>query len=502
MERRTQKNEEKGVINNRSVWSRWSLLTDLYQLTMAGGYVEEGKTDQWANFDYFFRNIPDDGGYCVLAGLEDLIDYIVNMKFTQQDLSYLEELGLFSTKFLNYLENFKFSGDVWALPEGSLVFPHEPLIRVTAPLPEAQMIETTLLNIMNFQTLIATKAARICWAANGDPVIDFGLRRAHGPHGALMASRAAYIGGVQATSNVLAGELYGMPVKGTHAHSWVESFPTELDAFRAYARIYPDSCVLLVDTYDTLKSGVPNAIRVGRELAKKGHRLKGIRLDSGDLAYLSKEARRILDEAGFKDVIIIASSDLDEWLIESLKRQGAKIDLWGVGTRLVTSYSAPALGGVYKLTALNEDGNRMVPKIKRSDNPEKITNPGIKKLVRVYDQDGQMRGDVLFLEEERLPKGRTFRAYHPMFPHVFKTYPKEFEIKELLVPIFKEGNLIYRLPKLDQIRNFVVENLKRLDSGYKRFHNPHVYHVSLSPRLFKTKQKLLREAAFSSSSEL
>ena len=498
MERRSKENEEKGQVECRSVWSRWSLLTDLYQLTMAGGYVEEGKTGQWANFDYYFRSIPDGGGYCVLAGLEDLIDYIVNVEFSQDDLSYLEELGLFSSKFLHYLENFKFSGHMWAVPEGTLVFPHEPLIRVTAPLPEAQIIETTLLNIMNFQTLIATKAARICWAANGDPVIDFGLRRAHGPHGALMASRAAYIGGVQATSNVLAGELYGIPVRGTHAHSWVESFPSELEAFRAYARVYPESCVLLVDTYDTLKSGVPNAIKVGRELAEKGYKLKGIRLDSGDLAYLSKEARKMLDEAGFKDVIIIASSDLDEWLIESLKRQGARIDLWGVGTRLVTSYSTPALGGVYKLTALSEDGGKMVPKIKRSDNPEKITNPGIKKLIRMYDQEGQMRGDVLFLEEERLPKGRAFRAYHPMFPHVFKTYPKEFEMKELLVPVFKTGNLVYKLPKLDEIRNFVIENLKRLDPGYKRFHNPHVYHVSLSPRLFKTKQKLLRQAALSS----
>ncbi len=476
------------------MWTKWSLLTDLYQLTMAGGYVEEGKTDQWANFDYFFRSIPDNGGYCVLAGLEDLVDYVLNLRFSQEDLAYLEKVGPFSSKFLKYLEGFSFSGHMWAMPEGTIVFPHEPLIRVMAPLPEAQLIETTLLNIMNFQTLIATKAARLCWAANGDPVIDFGLRRAHGPHGALMASRAAYIGGVEGSSNVLAGELYGIPVRGTHAHSWVESFPSELEAFRAYARVYPDSCVLLVDTYDTLKSGVPNAIKVGKELARKGYRLKGIRLDSGDLAYLSKEARRMLDEAGFQDVLIIASSDLDEWIIESLKRQGARIDIWGVGTRLVTSYSSPALGGVYKLTALDENGREMVPKIKRSDNPEKITNPGVKKVVRMYDQEGQMRGDVLFLEEERPPKGRSFRAYHPMFTHVFKTYPKEFQMKELLVPIFQGGKLVYKLPKLFEIRQAALENLRRLDPGYKRFHNPHVYHVSLSARLFKTKQKLLRQA--------
>ena len=476
------------------MWTKWSLLTDLYQLTMAGGYVEEGKTDQWANFDYFFRSIPDNGGYCVLAGLEDLVDYVLNLRFSQEDLAYLEKVGPFSSKFLKYLEGFSFSGHMWAMPEGTIVFPHEPLIRVMAPLPEAQLIETTLLNIMNFQTLIATKAARLCWAANGDPVIDFGLRRAHGPHGALMASRAAYIGGVEGSSNVLAGELYGIPVRGTHAHSWVESFPSELEAVRAYARVYPDSCVLLVDTYDTLKSGVPNAIKVGKELARKGYRLKGIRLDSGDLAYLSKEARRMLDEAGFQDVLIIASSDLDEWIIESLKRQGARIDIWGVGTRLVTSYSSPALGGVYKLTALDENGREMVPKIKRSDNPEKITNPGVKKVVRMYDQEGQMRGDVLFLEEERPPKGRSFRAYHPMFTHVFKTYPKEFQMKELLVPIFQGGKLVYKLPKLFEIRQAALENLRRLDPGYKRFHNPHVYHVSLSARLFKTKQKLLRQA--------
>jgi len=368
------------------MWSKLALQTDLYQLTMVGGYVLEGKKDQWANFDYFFRSIPDEGGYCVLAGLEDIIDYIRQLQFAQEDLSYLEGLGIFSKEVLAYLKNFKFTGDLWAIPEGTVVFPHEPLIRVTAPLPEAQLIESAVLNVMNFQTLIATKAARICWAANGDPVIDFGLRRAQGPDGALMASRAAYIGGVDGTSNVLAGRLYGIPVRGTQAHSWVESFPHELDAFRAYAEVYPDSCLLLADTYDTIRSGVPHAIQVGQELREKGHELWGIRLDSGDLAYLSKEARRMLDEAGFPDASIVASSDLDEWIIESLKRQGARVDVWGVGTRLVTSFSCPALGGVYKLTAMDDGGEHMTPKIKRSDNPEKITNPGPKKVGRMYDQ--------------------------------------------------------------------------------------------------------------------
>ncbi len=476
------------------MWSKWALLTDLYQLTMVGGYVQRGKSKQWANFDYFFRKIPDEGGYCILAGLEDVIEYIRKLRFTPDDLSYLKSLGIFPKTFLDYLEGFKFTGDLWAIPEGTVVFPHEPLLRVTAPLPEAQLFETTLLNIMNFQTLIATKGARVHWAAQGDPVIDFGLRRAHGPDGALMASRAAYIGGVDATSNVLAGRLYGIPVKGTHAHSWVESFPNELEAFREYAKVYPDACLFLVDTYDTLKSGVPHAAQVGKEIKKKGHDLRGIRLDSGDLAYLSKEARKILNESGFPDASIAASSDLDEWIMQSLKRQGAQVDMWGVGTRLVTAFSCPALGGVYKLTALNEKGERMLPKIKRSDNPEKITNPGMKKVVRMYDRRGQMRGDVIFLDEEEIPEQRWFRAHHPMYTHITKRYPKHFKRRELLAPIFQKGKLIYKSPSLHKIREHAQKNLKELDDAYKRFRNPHTYHVSLSPFLFKTKQRLLRQA--------
>ncbi|MGD2270380.1 MAG: nicotinate phosphoribosyltransferase [Desulfobacterales bacterium] len=477
------------------MWSKRALLTDLYQLTMVGGYVQEGKTHQWANFDYFFRTIPDNGGYCILAGLADMIEYIQTLRFNQEDLSFLEGLNIFSEDFLTYLANFKFSGNLQAIPEGTVVFPHEPLIRVTAPLPEAQLIETTLLNIMNYQTLIATKAARVKWAAQGDIVIDFGLRRAHGPDGALMASRAAYIGGVEGTSNVLAGRLYGIPVRGTHAHSWVESFPTELDAFRAYAKVYPDACLLLADTYDTLKSGVPNAIQVGHELRKKGHELQGIRLDSGDLSYLSKQARSMLDAANLPNAAIVASSDLDEWLVQSLKRQGAKIDIWGVGTRLLTSFSCPALGGVYKLTALDEDGEQMVPKIKRSDNPEKITNPGIKKVVRMYDQQGHMRGDVLFLDEEEIPRKRSFRAHHPIFPHVHKTYPKNFDMQDLMMPVFQNGKLVYDCPEVHELRNHSRQNLEKLDPAFKRFHNPHTYHVSLSPHLFRIKQRLLHDAA-------
>ena len=477
------------------MWFKWALLTDLYQLTMVGGYVQEGKTHQWANFDYFFRSIPDDGGYCILAGLADVIEYLQTLHFNQEDLSYLEGLGIFSKDSLAYFENFKFTGDIQAMPEGTVVFPHEPLIRVTAPLPEAQLIETTLLNIMNYQTLIATKAARVVWAANGDIVIDFGLRRAHGPDGALMASRAAYIGGVDGTSNVLAGRLYGIPVRGTHAHSWIESFTNELEAFRAYARVYPDACLLLADTYNTLNSGVSNAIQVGHELRKKGYELQGIRLDSGDLSYLSKQARRMLDEGGFPDASIVASSDLDEWLVQSLKRQGARVDIWGVGTRLVTSFSCPALGGVYKLTALDEDDKRMTPKIKRSDNPQKITNPGVKKAVRMYDNRGQMRGDVLFLDDEEIPRKRSFQVHHPMFPHVFKTYPGHFKMQEIMVPIFQKGKLVYDSPDIHKIRKYTLKNLEELDAAYKRFHNPHTYHVSLSHLLLKTKQRLLHEAA-------
>ena len=475
-----------------SVWSRRALLTDLYELTMVGGYVEAGKQHQTANFDYFFRKVPDNGGYCVFAGLGDLVEYIKKLRFDETDLAYLEGLRIFPKSFMDYIEHFRFRGDLWSVPEGTVVFPHEPLIRVTAPLPEAQLIETALLNVVNFQTLIATKGARLRWAAQGDPVIDFGLRRAHGPEGAVMASRAAYIGGVDSTSNVLAGSLYDIPVKGTHAHSWIESFPDELKAFRSYAEIYPDACLLLVDTYDTLHSGVPNAIRVGLELREKGHELVGIRLDSGDLAYLSREARRMLDEAGLKHAAIVASSDLDEWIVESLKAQGACIDIWGVGTRLVTSFSEPALGGVYKLTALDEGDEKMIPKIKRSDNPEKITNPGLKKVVRIFDAEGKMRGDVLFLDEEKIPEKSSFKAFHPVLPHVYKTYPGDFEKKELLRPIFRRGVPVEESPPLPLIRERALQNLEQLDAAYKRFKNPHGYHVSLSEQLHQVKERLLR----------
>jgi len=470
-----------------------TLLTDMYELTMVGGYLISSKENQRANFDYFFRKIPDEGGYCIAAGLEQIIDYIKDIRFTSEDLAYLEGLGVFPEKVLRYLEKFSFTGDLFAVPEGTVIFPYEPIIRVTAPLPEAQFIESALLNIMNFQTLIATKASRVCTAAEGDPVIEFGLRRAHGPDAAIGAARASFIGGAQGTSNIMAGKLFDIPVRGTVAHSWVESFPSEIEAFRAYCRVYPNNCWLLVDTYDTLKSGIPNAIKVGKELRNRGKgELKGIRLDSGDLAYLSKEARKMLDREGFEAVKIFASSDLDEWIIESIKKQGGRIDSWGVGTKLVTAYSTPSLGGVYKLTAIEENG-RMQPKIKRSDNPEKITNPGLKKVVRFYDDSGLMRGDVMFLEEELL-EAKALRGFHSTIPHVSKVYPPQFSRQELMIPVFQGGRLIYNPPPLKNIQENSRRNLEQLGFEFKRFKNPHIYHVSLSKQLMKTKKDLLREA--------
>ncbi len=467
-----------------------TLLTDLYQLTMVAGYYQEGKAQQRANFDWFFRTLPFGGGFCILAGLDQLVDYILNLRFEDDQIKALESLGIFSKETLREFEKFKFTGDVHAIPEGTVVFPHETLIRVTAPLPEAQMIETTLLNTMNYQTLIATKAARVCLAAEGDPVIEFGMRRAQGPNGAISAARAAFIGGCESTSNVQAGLLYDIPVRGTHAHSWIESFPDELEAFRAYARSFPDSCILLVDTYDTLKSGVPNAIRVGKELEKAGHRFMGIRLDSGDLAYLSKKSREMLDEAGLKRAKIVASSELDEWIIESLKKQDAKIDIWGVGTRLVTCWDHPALGGVYKLSAVEENG-QMTPKIKVSGDPEKITNPGRNKVVRIFNHSTMMQGDILFREDEHVDGSQPLTACHPMYPHVSKIYKAPFEGEELLVPIFLNGELVYERPSLKKIQANTLRNLKCLEPEYKRLTNPHIYKVSLSEKLNRAKDRLL-----------
>ena len=377
-----------------------TMMTDLYQLTMMYGYYKTGMRDNLATFDMFYRSKDATTHYAIMAGLEQLIEYLENLRFDEESLSYLRSLNIFDEDFLDELRNFEFHGDVYAVPEGTIVFPGEPLIRVTAPIFEAQLVETALLNIINHQTLIATKASRVVQAAEGGTVMEFGLRRAQGPDAGIYGARAAIIGGCKSTSNVLTGQMYNIPIAGTHAHSWVMSFPDEITAFRKYAEMFPTSCLLLVDTYDTLKSGVPNAIQVFDELRAQGHEPVGIRLDSGDLAYLSREARKMLDAAGYPNTIICASGDLDENLIRDLKLQGACIDTWGVGTKLITSEDCPSLGGVYKMSAETIDG-QVIPKIKISENPVKITNPGVKKLWRIYDnQTGKATADLIALDYE------------------------------------------------------------------------------------------------------
>ncbi|HIS99364.1 MAG TPA: nicotinate phosphoribosyltransferase [Candidatus Faecaligallichristensenella faecipullorum] len=467
-----------------------TMLTDLYQLTMMYGYWKCGMHKNRAVFDMFYRKGSDVTQYAVVAGLEQLIDYINNLHFSEEDLSYLSSLKLFDDAFINELRKFHFSGDIDAIPEGTIVFPGEPLVRVIAPIFEAQLIETALLNIINHQTLIATKACRVVQAAQGDSILEFGLRRAQGPDAGIYGARAAIIGGCDATSNVLTGEMYGIPVKGTHAHSWVMSFPDELSAFRAYAEYFPTSCMLLIDTYDTLKSGLPNAITVFKELRAKGYEPTGVRLDSGDLAYLSRECRRRLDEAGFPNVSICASGDLDEMLIRDLKLQGACIDIWGVGTKMITSQDCPALGGVYKLSAEFVDG-RVVPKIKISENPAKITNPGIKNLYRLYDKDGMAVADLIALAHEKYDSSRPLTIFDPV--DTWKTTTlTEYSIRPLLVPVFKNGQQVYESPQLMEIQAYTRRELATFWDQYKRLLNPHRYKVDLSDELWMLKQSLLK----------
>jgi nicotinate phosphoribosyltransferase len=468
----------------------YTLDTDLYELTMVAGYRTLGKGKQKACFDLYYRQNPDDGAFCIFAGLESAIRYVNNLGFYPDDLEYLKSLGIFSEEALNHLaKGIRFTGDIWAVPEGSVVFPNEPLIRVVGPIDEAQILETTLLAIVGHQTLIATKAARLCIAARGAPVVDFGTRRAHGVHSALYGARAAYIGGCAGTSNVKAGKMFGIPTRGTHAHSWVESFDNEYQAFDGFARMFPDNCVLLVDTYDTLE-GVRQAVKVAREMRERGQELRGIRIDSGDLAYYSKAARHMLDEAGFQNVIILASSDLDEWLIESVRDQGARIDVWCVGTRLITSYQTPALGVVYKLMAADRGDGIMEPKIKISQNPRKVTNPGIKKIVRFYNGNDRMVGDLLTQWDEPLPSG-TVRAHHPMYDYMKKIIKPPYFAKELMVPIFVNGEQVYESPSLDEIRKLAASDVASLEPEYKRFSNPHIYKVSLSDTMYRIKKELL-----------
>lgn len=465
-----------------------ALLTDLYQLTMMQGYYQNGYEDKEAVFDLYFRKIPNGGGYAIAAGLEQVVEYVESIQFTTEDIAYLRGLNLFDEDFLNVLKDFGFHGDIDAVPEGTVVFPYEPLVRVKGRIFEAQLMETALLNIINFETLIATKASRVVAATGGGGhVMEFGLRRAQGPDAGILGSRAAFIGGCNSTSNVLAGKRFGIPVSGTQAHSWIQCFPSELEAFRAYARTFPDQCLLLVDTYNVLKSGVPNAIKVGLELEAERHRFLGIRIDSGDLTYLSREARKMLDESGLPHAKIVGSNDLDEHTITAIRTQGAAIDSWGVGTNLITSKDTPALGGVYKLAAEGKDGV-FEPRLKVSENITKITNPGIKKVVRFYDLQGKAMADLIALDDEHFEEPLTI--FDPIETWKRKTLTN-FKTRELFVPVYRGGKRVYESPKLKEIQAYAQEELDSLWDEVKRLVNPHRYIVDLSPKLFELRQSLL-----------
>ena len=473
-----------------------TLLTDLYELTMMQGYFEKQSANETVIFDVFFRENPVKNGYSIMAGLEQVIEYIKNLNFSYEDVDYLRGLGIFSEDFLHYLSGFHFSGNIYAIPEGSVIFPKEPILKVIAPIMEAQLVETAILNIINHQSLIATKTARVVHAAQGDGVMEFGLRRAQGPDAGLYGARAAMIGGCVGTSNVLAGKMFDVPIMGTHAHSWIMSFPDEYTAFKAYAELYPDACTLLVDTYDTLKSGVPNAIRVFREMKDAGIHPKsyGIRLDSGDLAYLSKKARVMLDAAGFEDAVIAASNDLDEMLINDLKIQGAAITSWGVGTHLITSKDCPSFGGVYKLAAIEKDGE-FLPKIKISENTEKITNPGNKTIYRVYDKEtGKLRADLICFADETYDTSEELLLFDPNETWKKTRLPGgSYTMREMLQPIFIHGECVYTSPSVMEIAAYCKQEKETLWDETKRLLYPHKVYADLSRKLYDTKAKLLNE---------
>ncbi|MBQ2776244.1 MAG: nicotinate phosphoribosyltransferase [Peptococcaceae bacterium] len=470
-----------------------TLLADFYELTMANGYWEHGIAEQTAYYDLFFRKVPDQGGFAIMAGLEQAIEYMKNLKFTEDDIAYLRSKNCFSEAFLDYLYHFEFVCDVWAVPEGMPIFPNEPILTVRGPAIQAQFVETMLLLTINHQSLIATKANRIVRAANGRAVLEFGSRRAQGADGAIMGARAAYIGGCAGTACTLVDRDMQIPALGTMAHSWVQMFPSEEDAFRAYAQTYPDNCTLLVDTYNVLQSGLPNAIKIFREeVVSRGYRPKGVRIDSGDIAYLSKKVRKMLDEAGFEDCKIMASNSLDEYIIQDILKQDGKVDSFGVGERLITAKSTPVFGGVYKLVAVEQNGV-LDPKIKISENVEKITNPGFKKPWRLYDRDtGKALADVITLQDEVIDDTQPYEIFHPEYTWKRKTLTN-FVARPLQVPVFEKGKCVYTSPDLQTIQQFCKEQIDTLWDEMLRFENPHKYYVDLSQELWDLKHALLQK---------
>ena len=466
----------------------YTMLFDFYELTMGNGYFQTGLKDRICYFDVFFRNVPDGGGFAIAAGLEQVIDYILHLEFTEEDIAYLRTKGLFSEEFLNYLRTFRFTGDLWAVPEGTPIFPHEPILTVRAPAIQAQFIETFLLLTLNHQSLIATKSNRIVRAAAGRPVSEFGSRRAQGSDGAILGARASYIAGCAGTACAMADEVYGSPATGTMAHSWVQMFDDEYTAFLTYCKLYPNSATLLVDTYNVLKSGVPNAIKAFHAC---GITKCAIRIDSGDLTYLSKKARKMLDEAGLTECKIVASNSLDEYIIRDLLTQGAQIDSFGVGERLITSKSEPVFGGVYKLAAIEDDAGNIIPKIKISENPAKITNPHFKKVYRLFENaTGKAMADYITLYDEVVDESQPLELFDPEAVWKRKT-ATDFTARELLVPIFQGGKLVYERPGIEAIRAHCKEEIGRLWDEVKRFENPHNYYVDLSQKLWDIKQSLL-----------
>lgn len=474
--------------------TNYTMLCDFYELTMGNGYFQTGFADRICYFDVFFRSVPDGGGFAIAAGLEQVIEYIKNLSFTEEDISYLQNRGVFSEEFLTFLKTFRFTGDLWAVPEGTPIFPGEPILTVRAPAIQAQFIETYVLLTLNHESLIATKSNRIVRAAEGRPVSEFGSRRAHGHAGAVLGARASYIAGCAGTACTMADRDYGVPAGGTMAHSWVQMFPDEYTAFKTYCEIYPHSATLLVDTYNVLKSGVPNAIRAFKEvLLPQGITNCAIRLDSGDLTYLSRRARKMLDAAGLADCKIIASNALDEYLIRDLLLQGAKIDAFGVGERLITSKSEPVFGGVYKLSAVEDTSGNVIPKIKISENPAKITNPHFKKVYRIFEQENcKAIADLICVHDETLDTDKPLVLFDPLATWKRKIIT-DFTYQELLVPIFKAGKLVYELPSIEEIRDWCARQIDLQWDEVKRFENPHKYYVDLSQKLWDIKQGLLKE---------